>query len=261
MKILFIGDIVARLGRNTVKKVLPGLIKGDNINLVIANAENLAHGRGATEGTINETIGYGVNAFTGGDHIFHLKEFEFYIEKLPVIRPANFFEPCPGVGYKKIEVIGIKPILIVNLQGDTFARPNVKNPFHTIDQVLEEFNKSDLSGIIVDIHGDLTSEKVAMGHYLDGRVSAVVGTHTHIPTADNRVSAKGTAYVTDVGMVGAQNSILGVEKSIIIERFLSSTRKKFEWVESGPALFNSVLIDINENTAKAKNIERRDFEV
>ncbi|MBU1104303.1 YmdB family metallophosphoesterase [Candidatus Parcubacteria bacterium] len=259
IKVLFIGDIVGSLGRSTLQKVLPRLIVSDNINLVVANCDNLAHGRGATEQTIKETMGYGVDVFTGGDHIFDLKEFQNEIANLPVARAQNFLGDIPGMGYQLIKKGFRYPFCVISLMGECFGGQNISNPFYAVSDLLRGLKRKKLSGILVDIHGDLTSQKVAMGHFLDGKVSAVVGTHTHIPTCDERILDKGTAFVTDAGMVGAQDSVLGVKKEIIISRFLDSLPHKFEWATEEPAVFNSVLITVDEKTGLATSIERKDI--
>lgn len=257
MKILFIGDIVGKLGRQTVGKVLPTLKKDDNINLVIANAENLAHGRGATKEKIDEVQTYGINYFTSGNHIFWQRKLLDEINSLPVLRPANYPEDLPGKGYAVIDLGRQGRVLLINLSGIANVKGPVYCPFRTVDRVLEESSEEDFKAIIVDFHAEFTSEKVAMGWYLDGRVSLVVGTHTHVPTADMRILPRGTAYVTDVGMVGARDAVLGVEKEIIIRSQMNPLPERFEWVEEGPAVFNSVLVEIGKD-GKAKRIKRVD---
>ena len=267
-KILFIGDIVGHLGRTTVGKVLPTLKKSDNISLCLANGENLAHGRGASRRVVQNVLDAGVDFLTSGDHIFYNEDFKNEISYLPIIRPANFPETLPGNGYKIIEVPKVGRFLVINLlgmsqitrSGET-ARLNheeLANPFKVVDEILESVKGEKLVGSLVDFHAEATSEKVAMGYYLDGRVSVVVGTHTHVPTADCKVLPGGTAYVTDVGMVGSSESVLGVKKDLIINRFKDDAREKFEWVQDGPAVFNSVEVEIDENGGHAIKIERKD---
>jgi len=260
VKILFIGDIVGSLGRSAVGKVLPTLKKRDNINLVIANGENLAHGRGASRRVIQQVLDAGVDFLTSGDHIFDNVDFKNEIDYLPIIRPANFPKDLPGFGYKVIELPSGGSFLVISLLGRTFIDyEGLANPFDKVDEILANFKSKKLVGILVDFHAEATSEKVAMGWYLDGRVSAVMGTHTHVPTADARILPQGTAFVADVGMVGACDSVLGVQKEIIINRFKDpEARIRFEWVEEGEVIFNSVLIEINENT-EASKIERVDL--
>lgn len=251
MKILFIGDIVAKPGRKTVAKVLPQIIENDNIDVVIANAENLAHGRGFTEKTILEMQKAGVDFFTGGDHIFWQKDSEKLFNSLPVIRPANYPGKTPGKGYSIYKTKTDKNILIINIMGRTsFSSINsyLTDPFTKVDEILNEVDLKNIDYSIVDFHAEATSEKQALAFYLDGRVDAVVGTHTHVPTCDNHVLPKGTLYVTDIGMTGNIDSVLGVEKQIIIDLCLSGRNQKFEWEEKGRTAFRSVLIDTKENS-------------
>ncbi len=262
MNILFIGDIVGRLGRVTVAEILPSLKKRDNIGLVIANGENLAHGRGVNRRVLEEVKESGVDFFTSGDHIFDKEDFKNEIEYLPILKPANFPTSQPGFGYYPLDLKEKGRFLIISLVGRTFIEYRdfeVASPFTTVDKILDEYKDEKLTGILVDFHAEATSEKVAMGWYLDGRVSAVLGTHTHVPTADFRVLPKGTAFVSDVGMVGARDGVLGVKKEIIVNRFLNpEIRESFEWVEKGPTVFNSVLVEIDEKNGKAKSIRRVD---
>lgn len=260
MRILFLGDIVARLGRKTTGKVLPRLLKTAKIALVFANAENIAHGKGATKATIEEVRGYGVEYFTSGNHIWWQRNFPEELDDpgLPVIRPANYADDISGRGYAIIDTGKHGKVLLINLLGRTLINQPTTCPFRTVDGILAENNKLKFSAIIVDMHAEMTSEKVALGWYLDGRVSAVLGTHTHIPSNDAWMMPKGTAYVTDIGMVGARHSVLGVKPEIIIQHLKYPMPRKFEWVEEGPAVFNSVLLDIDRKTGKAKSIKRID---
>ncbi len=257
MRILFLGDIVGSLGRATTAKVLPGLRKRDRVNLVLANAENIAHGRGATRSTIEETLSYGVDYFTGGNHIFWHKSFNDEIEHLPVLRPANYPSQTPGKGYAIVDLGKLGRVLVVSLLGRVFMRDMADDPFVRVDEILKKYEGEDLAARVVDFHAESTSEHEALGFYLDGRVTAMVGTHTHVGTVDARVLPKGTAYVTDVGMVGSLDSVLGVKKEIIIRNFVSALPQKFEWEEEGEAVFNSVLIETEEG-GLAKSIKRID---
>ena len=247
MKILYIGEIVAKLGRKTVKEVLPGLISGDNIDLVVANAENLAHGRGATKETIEEMVSSGVNYFTGGDHIFWQKDFEDYASDLPLVCPANYPEPAPGKKFEIIEGKELK-VALLNFMGRTFMNENFDSPFKKADFMLDEILPkegvdAEKDFILVDFHAEASSEKLAFANYLDGRVSAVIGSHTHIPTADAQILPKGTMFVADAGMTGALESVLGVKTEIIINKYLTARNQKFEWMEDGSSWFRSILID------------------
>lgn len=259
MKILFIGDIVAKLGRQTVAKVLPDLLVKNNIDLVIANAENSAHGKGTTPEVIKELQGYGVNYFTGGNHIFWQKSLLDQMDNLPLVRPANYIN-SPGKGYDTIDLGQKGKVLIINLVGITFMQATVTlNPFIFIDNILNSIDPDFYKAIMIDFHAEASSEKILMGHYVDGRVTALLGTHWHVPTADNRLLEGGTAYVSDVGMVGAENDSLGVVKEIAFERVKSPIPQKSQWVEEGKAVFNSVLIETENVGMKAKNITRMDF--
>ncbi|MCG2685853.1 YmdB family metallophosphoesterase [Candidatus Parcubacteria bacterium] len=257
MRILFLGDIVGKLGRRACEKLLPKLKKDAKIDLVLANAENIAHGKGATKATIEEVLSYGIDHFTSGNHIFWCKGFDRDIEGLPVLRPANYPPETPGKGYTVLDLGKSGQVLLINLLGRTFIESSAACPFREADRILEEFQGREGVTVVVDIHGEATSEKVALGWYLDGRVAAVLGTHTHVPTADAWVMPKGTAYITDVGMVGARNSVLGVAPPIIIDRFITAVPQRFDWVENGPAVFNSVLLEVDGN-GRAKSIERID---
>lgn len=259
MKMLFVGDIVGKLGRQTVAKVLPSLKKELEIAAVFANGENLAHGRGATKATVDEVLGYGIDYFTGGNHLFWQADFDNELREgtLPVLRPENYPKETPGRGFVTMDFGRDGKLILVSLQGRDFINQPVACPLRTLDKLLEE-KPEDVKMVVVDFHAEATSEKVAAGYYFDGRVSAFLGTHTHVPTADARVLPGGTAYVTDVGMTGPQESVLGVKKEIIIARLLSPLPRRFEWVEEGPAVFQSVLVEIDEESGRAKSVERVD---
>lgn len=257
MRILYIGEIVAKLGRKAVKEVLPSLISSDSIDLVIANAENLAHGRGATKDTLEEMQSSGVNYFTGGDHIFWQKDFEDYVMDAPLVCPANYPEPMLGKTFGTIEKREFK-VVILNLMGRTFMNENLDSPFQKIDQMLNavlplQGLESSKDFILVDFHAEASSEKLAFANYVDGRVGAVIGSHTHIPTADCQILPKGTYFVSDAGMTGSADSVLGVKTDIILQKYLTARNQKFEWEEEGRVWFRSILID-----TQAKMISRID---
>ncbi len=255
MRILFIGDVVAKPGREIVKEVLSKLKKEEKIDFVVLNAENLAHGRGATVETIKEMRGFGVDFFTGGDHLFWHKGFEDEIEGLPLVRPANYPDSAPGNGYALI-THNDKKILIVNLMGRSSLGglyPFLDDPFRKADEILAMTLSEKPDITLIDFHADATSEKTAFGFYLDGKVTAIVGTHTHVPTADERTLPNGTMYVTDIGMTGIIDSVLGVKKEIIINQFLTARNQKFEWEEYGQKAFRSVILD-----TRSKAIQRLD---
>jgi len=255
LNILIIGDVVGKLGRRTVASVLPGLRETKSVDLVIANGENAAGGRGMTPETVEELCSAGVDVITSGNHIWAKREIYPVLEDEsgPVIRPLNYPEGVPGRGIHRNG-----DVAVVNLIGRTFMGDSVDCPFRGIDAALEHL--TDASVIIVDLHAEATSEKIAMGHYLDGRISALVGTHTHVPTADARVLPRGTAYVSDLGMVGATNSVLGMEYEPVLERFLTRLPNRWDPVKTGPATFNSVFVTVND-TGHATAIERVDCEV
>lgn len=253
MKIVFIGDIVARPGRTAVKDVLPKLIKEIDPDLIIANVENLAHGRGVTDTTIREMKDAGIDVFTSGDHVFWQRDSEDVIDNTPIIRPANYPKEEPGIGFRVVDLGKNGNILIINLMGRTFLNERLDDPFKKADEILAEHQGQNLSAILVDFHAEVTSEKHALAFYLDGRVDAVVGTHTHVPTCDQRVLPEGTMYVSDAGMTGNIDSVLGVKKDIIMDLYLTGRNQRFEWEDTGKRAFRSVIID-TEN----KEIDRYD---
>lgn len=204
MRVLFIGDIVGKLGRRAVSQVLPDLRKKEKIDLVFANAENLTHGTGASPEHIKEVGDFGVDFFTSGNHIFD-RDGTFEV-KVPLIRPLNYPSGAPGKGYAFLNHQG-KKVLILNLLGWTFMGEDVGNPFQVIEEELATLSKEKPDFTFLDFHAEATSEKRAMGFFLDGHATAVVGTHTHVPTADPRILPKGTGYVSDLGMVGARDSV------------------------------------------------------
>jgi len=259
MRILFIGDIVARIGRKTVSQILPNLKIKEKIDFVISNGENLTTGNGLTEETVEEMVNAGIDFFTTGNHVWKKPEFIPNLDnpKTPVIRPANYPVGTPGRGYQTIKT-PFGSILIINLLGlEGFLNAYLDNPFHKLEQVLEEAGEADIK--IVDFHADISSEKVALGLFADGKVSALIGTHTHVPTADARILPGGTAVVTDIGMVGHQNTSLGVDATNIIQRFLTGIPQKHEIPTTGPVWFHSVLMEFGKD-GKAKSIKRIDLE-
>ena len=255
MNVLFIGDIFGRPGRDTVKKLLPECRKKYEINLVIANAENMHHGKGVDENQMKELQMAGVDFFTSGNHIWHEKSIIPRLEdkKLPLIRPANYPPGAPGRGYQVIQTALLKKVLVINLMGRVFMPAHLDCPFRTADRILKEHENEDLSAIFVDFHAETTSEKMALGHYLDGRVSAVIGTHTHVPTFDARVLAGGTAFQSDVGFTGPLDSVIGLQKEAIIKNFLTQVPVKHE-VADGETVFNALKIEIDEQHCKAISV-------
>lgn len=258
MKILFIGDIVAQIGREATKKVLPELKAKYGIDYVVANGEHLSDRVGLNLNSVQEMQASGINFFTTGNHVWRQKKFVSEIGKpeVPVIRPANYPEGAPGEGYRIVDTPKGK-LLIINLLGREGINANLRSPFEVVDQILSEVPDNAYKYSLVDFHAEMSSEKVAMGRYLDGRVSAVVGTHTHVPTADQRVLQSGTAFVSDTGFVGPRESVLGVKDEIIFNVFLTGLPQMFE-VAEGDCDFNSVLIELDDATGKATGIERVD---
>tara|TARA_Y100000031_G_scaffold70831_2_gene78537 strand:+ start:13736 stop:14512 length:777 start_codon:yes stop_codon:yes gene_type:complete len=252
VRILFFGDIVGQPGREAIKQILPQWQKKYQPDLVMANGENMAHGSGITRKTLEEILKAGIDLVTSGDHTWKQKGINALLEDkdLPLIRPANFPPHLPGQGYYLIE-LRTKKVLVINLIGRVFMQQQYDDPFRKADQILEE-QQADI--IIVDWHAEATAEKVCLGWYLDGRVSAVLGTHTHIPTADNRVLPQGTAYISDVGMVGPKDSSLGRDKDEAVKGFLNQTHPKLE-IARGPVEVNAVLLEIGAK-GKAKKIQR-----
>ena len=244
-----IGDIVGQPGRQVVKELLPGLRQQYGFSLVIANAENVAGGLGLTSTTAEELLSAGVDVLTSGNHIWAQKEIIPYLGgEMPILRPLNYPPGVPGKGY-----IVNRQAMVVNLIGRTFMG-DFDCPFRAIDQLLTEV-KPKPPVIIVDFHAEATSEKVAMGRYLDGRVSAVLGTHTHVGTTDTQLLPQGTAYVTDIGMTGPIDSVIGMETEVVIQRFLTGIPHRMS-VAKGKTMFNAVLVRVDEESGWAISIDR-----
>lgn len=249
MKILVMGDVIGKPGREAVKEILPRLRDEYEITLAIANGENAAGGIGLTPGTAQELFDSGIDVITTGNHVWAHHEVIPYLDSnAAVIRPLNYPPMTPGRGY------WIKDnIMVVNIIGRTFVG-DFDCPFRAMDKLLGELDRKP-AVIIVDFHAEATSEKVAMGRYLDGRVSAVLGTHTHIGTIDACILPKGTAYVTEIGMVGPINSVIGVEVSAVIDRFLTQIPKRFS-VAKGQVSFDAIVVEATDNSGKAIDIKR-----
>ncbi len=255
MKILFVGDIVGKPGRLYLKESLHQIKQNLGIDFTIANGENAAGGSSLTLKTAKEIFDSGVDVITSGDHIFKKKEAKEVLEVLEVIRPLNYGELAYGRGYIIKEAKGIK-IGVVNLIGRIFMQP-LDCPFKTIRKILDEL-RSKTKIIIVDMHAEATSEKLAMAYFLSGKVSAVLGTHTHIPTADERIIGGTTAYITDVGMTGSFDSVLGREKYQIIERFITNMPVRFNLAQSDIRM-QAVVIEIDNDSGKATFIQRVEY--
>lgn len=260
MKILFIGDIFGSAGRRIVRDHLQHVRENHKVDLVIANAENSAGGFGLTPSIADELFDLGCEVLTTGNHIWDKREIIDYFNSVNgdpsgrarrVLRPANYAEGVPGIGWYEGVSRGGQKYAVINLQGRVFMQDN-DDPFRKADALLKQLTAKV---ILVDFHAEATSEKIAMGWYLDGRVTAVLGTHTHVPTADTRVLPKGTAYQTDVGMTGPYDSVIGVEKEQILHRFLTGLPGRFEAAKGDPR-FCGVVIDCDENTGRANGIQR-----
>lgn len=257
MKILFIGDIVGSPGRRIVRDRLADILGQREIDLCIANGENSASGFGITPRIAEELLGQGIEVLTGGNHIWDRKEIlEFFPHEPRLLRPANFPKGSPGSGLFLGKAKNGAEYAVLNLQGRTFMTP-LDDPFRTADAELARI-PAGVKMIIVDMHAEATSEKQAMGWYLDGRASAVLGTHTHVPTADERVLPGGTAYITDVGMTGPHDSVIGMEKQPVLQRFLDAMPARFSVAEANIQM-NTVLLEIDPASGRAQSIERLRF--
>lgn len=254
MKVLLVGDIVGRPGRNTFNQVVARLKEEGRIDFVIANGENAASGRGPTPEIANALLDAGADVITLGDHAWDSREMVAGIElETRIIRPANFPKSAPGKGYVRIETPE-GSITILQLIGRVFMQPNYDCPFQAVDRML----KGELGGdkvIFVDMHGEASSERMAMGRFLDGRVSAVFGTHTHCQTSDEVVFPGGTAYITDLGMTGPRDSVLGREVEPVIKKFLTGVPHKFDVAKGDPTL-EGAIVDVDMKTGRAQAIER-----
>jgi metallophosphoesterase (TIGR00282 family) len=249
------GDVVGRPGLSAIRTLLPKLIARHSLDLVIANAENSEGGAGISAESAEHLLQSEVNLLTSGNHIWSKRQIIPWLERNPhlLLRPANYPKGAPGKGHTIIETPGGRKLGVVNLEGRVFMK-NLDDPF-TIGRALVEELRKQTPCILVDMHCETTSEKNAMGHWLDGKVSAVVGTHTHVQTADERILPGGTAFITDVGMCGPLDSVIGIRKELSIERFVSQRPTGFE-VAKGLVYLQGAVIDIDEETGKARSIER-----
>lgn len=242
MKVIFIGDIVGSPGRDIVEEHLPLIIEKYNPDLIVANGENAAGGKGLTPKIADELFELGIEIITMGNHVWDKKELYPMLESdLRIVRPANYPDAAPGKGYTTVKIDG-KNLLIINVSGLVYL-DNLNCPFKTVEEIL---NNVTYDYAIVDMHGEATSEKLAMGWFLDGKVSAVLGTHTHVQTADHRVLKEGTLYITDVGMTGPYDGIIGVEKEVVIDKFISKMPARFTVLTDRPYQLNAVFLDLNE---------------
>ncbi|MDX1982622.1 MAG: TIGR00282 family metallophosphoesterase [Bryobacteraceae bacterium] len=254
MRILFVGDIFASPGRNMVAEHLPFLVQNEAVDLVIANGENAAGGFGLTPALATDLFKCGIHVMTSGNHIWDRREIYDYIAREPrLLRPANYPPDLPGSGLAVVTARNGVRCAVLNLQGRTYM-PATDCPFRKADEILAALDP-EVKVRFVDFHAEVTSEKMAMGWFLDGRVSAVVGTHTHVPTADTRILPRGTAYQTDCGMTGPYDSIIGVEKDAVIRKFQTSMPARFEAAQGGAEL-HAVLVEVETATGRALAVKR-----
>jgi len=256
MKLLFLGDVFAKPGRTAVTRLVPRLIAKEGLDLVVANAENAANGSGVTPELADELLAAEVNLLTSGNHIWSKREIIPYLDApgSRLLRPANYPKGSPGRGSAIVSTPDGRRLGVVNVEGRVFMK-NLDDPFRRAEEEVEALKKQGAKIILVDVHCEASSEKNALGHFLDGRVSAVVGTHTHIQTADERVLAGGTAYITDVGMCGPWDSVIGVKKELVLDRFLTQRPVGFEPAKRDVHL-QGVIIDVDDATGKARSIKR-----
>ncbi|MBQ7628744.1 MAG: TIGR00282 family metallophosphoesterase [Selenomonadaceae bacterium] len=257
MRILMVGDIFGRAGRKFFCERTKELKREKNIDVVVVNGENVAHGKSLSPSTFTEITSGGADIITTGNHVWDRKDVIELLEREPfLIRPANYPENSPGKSFC-IYPYRAKNIGVINLLGRTFMAP-IDNPFISAEEILKKI-KRECDIILVDFHAEATSEKLAMGYFLDGKVTAVVGTHTHVQTADERILPNGTAYITDLGMVGSLNSIIGMQIEPVIEKYLTCRPAKFEVAENFPCMYCAVIIDIDDKNNLPTSIERVNF--
>ena len=259
LRLLYIGDVVGKAGRTAVQQLVPGLRQEYKLDLVLMNAENMAHGNGISTTTVDEMLAAGVDYFSTGNHVWDNKDGIEYLQRRDarVIRPANLPAINPGKGWIEFEV-GTKKILLINVVGQVFMPQTADSPFTCVDEILKNKPLEQYAAIIVDLHAEATSEKQGLAWHLDGRVSLVVGTHTHVPTADLRILTNGTGLVCDLGSVAAADSVIGADKDKVLRRFLTQMPGALSPAETGPVLFNSVLFEIDTVSHKTLRMERVD---
>ncbi|WP_324717850.1 TIGR00282 family metallophosphoesterase [Carboxydochorda subterranea] len=254
MRILLIGDVVGRPGRRAIRELLPPLIEELRADFVVVNGENAAGGFGITEPTYRELLDAGAHVVTTGNHVWDRKEVLAFIDHAPqLVRPANFPPGAPGRGSVVVRSPGGVPVAVLNLMGRTFMSA-LDCPFRTADRLVEELRR-ETPVVVVDFHAEATAEKVAMGWFLDGRATVVFGTHTHVPTADERVLPRGTAYLTDLGMTGPRDGVIGMEREGVLRHLLSGLPHRFE-VASGVARMDAALVQLDEASGRASSIQR-----
>jgi metallophosphoesterase (TIGR00282 family) len=256
MKILFVGDIVGKPGRSAVQKLVPRLREQHGLDLCVGNSENSAGGAGITADSADELLAAGLDLLTSGNHTFSKREIAGYLERPDSrqLRPANYPDGAPGRGQAVLKTRSGTRLGVINLEGRVFMKP-LECPFRTADRLIQSLRADGVRCILVDMHCEATSEKNAMGHYLDSRVSAVLGSHTHIQTADERVLRGGTAYITDVGMCGPWDSVIGLRKENAIERFLTQRHASFDLAQ-GDVRLQGAIVEIDDESGRARSIAR-----
>lgn len=256
MKIFFIGDIYGRAGRDAIAAHLPGIREAHKPDLIIANADNASHGVGPTPGIVKDLYAAGIDLVTGGDHVLNQKDMLPHMDREPwVLRPVNFPETTPGKGFHIVETATRKKVLVIHALGRTYIGKLCDDPFAAVDKIVQRhvLGKT-VDAIVVDFHAEATSEKNALGFFLDGRASAVIGTHTHIPTADARILPQGTAYMTDAGMTGDYDSIIGAEKTTPMNYFRTGLKLERYKPAEGPGTLCGVLIETDDKTGLAVTV-------
>lgn len=251
MKILAVGDLVGETGVEKLKKTLPNLQEAEHIDFTIINGENSAGGMGMTSKIYNELNRLNIDVITMGNHTWGKKDIFTFIDDKKIIRPANYSKGCPGKGYTIIQKDN-KKIAVVNLIGRTDMGVLSDNPFTCINHIIEKL-KVDI--IVLDFHAEATAEKIAMGYYVDGRITAMFGTHTHVQTADEKILENGTGYITDIGMTGPENSVIGMDVDASLKRFVTSLPEKYKLAE-GSCMLNGVIFDIDDETNKVRKVYR-----
>ena len=253
MKVLVVGDLVGNTGLNKLREILPNLIEAENIDFVIVNAENVAGGMGITTRDFSILDKMKVDAITMGNHTWGKKDIFSFIDHPKLLRPANYSKGVPGKGYGIYQCKG-KKIAVINLIGRTDVNVQSENPFTRIDEIIDEI-KNDVDMIFIDFHAEATAEKIAMKYYIDGKVTAIFGTHTHVQTADEEVTKNGTGYITDIGMTGPKHSVIGMDIDASVKRFVTSLPERYK-LAVGYASFHGCIFEINEETCKTKKIIR-----
>ena len=256
MKVLAVGDIVGESGLNKLKELLPTIIEKENIDFTIVNAENTSGGMGLTDKDFNALQKMKIDVITMGNHTWGKKDIFAFIDNPKILRPANYSKGVPGKGYNIYECKG-KKIAVMNLIGRTDMNILSENPFTVADELVDKLrNQVDI--IIIDFHAEATAEKIAMKYFLDGKVNIIFGTHTHVQTADEEITEKGTGYITDLGMTGPKKSVIGMDVSASIKRFLTSLPERYKLAD-GPAIFNGCIFEIDDDTCKTINVYRINY--